>query len=154
VPESTQEKDERIQEQILKNAQSVENVYQPKNFLSRKSINNWTKRMDTPDKLWYIYLMTDSGAFIGYHICKTVPLSYGVGLTSPVREYNTSGQGANPLGAAPGVDGVYYTGTDPSVHFCFDAETDAMIVFNQKFVYYDKPLNLDAPRLILKKEKE
>jgi hypothetical protein len=51
---------------------------------------------------------------------------------------------------APGVDGVYYQGTDPEVFYCFDAETDALITFKLKFVYYDQPLNIEVPEFELK----
>lgn len=144
---STQDNDEEIQENVLNRAQTAEPVYQPQNFLSRKAINKWTERLDTPNKLWYVYLLTESGAFIGYHVCNTVPLSYGVSITSPVREYDVYGSGANPIGPAPGADGVFYSGTSADTHYCFDTETDALITFNTDFLYYDKPVNVSAPKL-------
>lgn len=144
---SAAQRDQDSQEDMMDRAHTEEPMYQIENFLSRRSINEWTKRMDTPDKLWYIYLMTDSGAFVGYHICDTVPLSYGVSLTNPQQYYSN---GATL--PAPGVDGVYYSGADPSVHYCFDAETGALITFNLRFVHYDMPLDLDVPRLRLEGE--
>lgn len=145
--QSTQEADQATQEQILRRAQSVEPVYQTQNFLSRRAINKWTERLDTPDKLWYVYLMTESGAFIGYHVCNTVPLSYGVSITNPQQIIDRhEGDVAIP---SPGSDGVLYAGTSNDVHYCFDAETDALITFNTEFVYYDQPINVDAPELRL-----
>lgn len=144
------EVDAEAQERVQRKAQAAEGVYEINNFLSRKSINSWLERMDTPDKLWYIYLMSDSGAFIGYHICDTVPLSYGVSLTNPMQMIDDP-HGGYDAGSrvlpAPGMDGVFYTSTDPSVHFCFDAETNALVTFNTQFVYYDMPLNIAVPEL-------
>lgn len=150
--ESSSERDARTQEEIMKMGQTAEPTYQPQNFLSRRAINEWTQRMDTPDKLWYVYLMTDNGAFIGYHICRTVPLSYGVSLTSPEKTESKHNHGmvSKP---APGVDGVYYQGTDPEVFYCFDAETDALVTFKTRFVYYDQPLDISVPELRLKVNK-
>lgn len=147
--ESSSEQDARTQEETMKMGQTAEPTYQPQNFLSRRAINEWAQRMDTPDKLWYVYLMTDNGAFIGYHICRTVPLSYGVSLTSPEKteRWTNSGGVSKP---APGVDGVYYQGTDPEVFYCFDAETDALVTFKTRFVYYDQPLDISVPELRLK----
>lgn len=148
--ESTQDVDQATQEQILSRAQSVEPVYQTQNFLSRRAINKWTERLDTPDKLWYVYLMTESGAFIGYHVCNTVPLSYGVSITNPKQRIEGYGTGdATVVMPAPGSDGVFYAGTSNDVHYCFDAETDALITFNTEFVYYDQPINVEAPELRL-----
>lgn len=142
-----EEKDAEHQKDLMGRAQSAEPAYKPDNFLARKAINEWTKRMDNPDKLWYVYLMTESGAFVGYHICNTPPLSFGVSLTAPKQEYSVRGQGANPLGPSPGVDGVYYSNVDSDMYFCFDAETDSLLTFKTNFVYYDKPINIDAPEL-------
>jgi hypothetical protein len=148
--QTAQQKDRATQEELMKSGQSSEPVYQIQNFLARKAINRWSRRMDTPNKLWYVYLMTESGAFIGYHICETIPLSYGVSLTNPMRVYTE--EYGDPVMPAPGVDSVFYSGTDPSVHYCFDAETDTLVTFNTKFVHYDRPLNVDAPRLRLEVE--
>lgn len=150
VGPSTQDQERETQDAVLKRGLDSQPIYQIQNFLSREAINKWLERMDTPNKLWYVYLMTESGAFIGYHVCNTVPLSYGVSLTNPSEK--VTGRWGNVTMPAPGLDAVYYTGTDPTVHFCFDAETDALVTFNVEFVYYDKPLNVDAPRLRLEVE--
>lgn len=150
MPKDANTVDKETQEDIMKRAQTAEPVYQIQNFLSRQAINEWAERMDEPDKLWYVYLMTDSGAFIGYHICRTVPLSYGVSMTNPERREH-GGNGAVSL-PAPGVDGVYYAGTDAEVFYCFDAETDALVTFKTNFVHYDQPLDMNVPELKLNVE--
>lgn len=142
---SVQEVDKQAQEDILSRAQASEPVYQIQNFLSREAINEWLKRVDVPNKLWYIYLLSDSGAMIGYHVSRTIPLSYGVSITNPAQRI--TGSWGNVVMPAPGLDGVFYTGSDPSIHFCFDAETDALITFSCEFVYYDMPLDVEVPRL-------
>ena len=105
------------------------------------------KRMDTTDKLWYVYLYADSGAFIGYHISRTYPISIAVGMTNPSQKI--IGPVVVP---APGIDGVFYNGVDPTLYYCFDAETDAMIMFTTEFIAYDFPLDLDVPLLKIKVE--
>jgi len=145
---ATKQAETAIQQAVLARGQVAEPPYRVQNFLSRAAINSWLERVDTPGKNWYIYLMSDAGAFIGYFIGNTIPLSYGVSLTSPIERlygrYPDQGMLAIP---APGLDAVYYTGTDPSVHYFFDAETDALVTFNCKFVYFDMPLDIQVPRL-------
>lgn len=148
----TIERDKKAQDEVLSRAQDAEPPYQIQNFLSRQAINEWLRRMDTPNKLWYIYLRAESGAFIGYHICKTVPLSYGVSITNPARIADIGGE-PDLVMPAPGLDGVFYTGVDPTLYFCFDSETDALILFALgNSTIYDKPLDADVPRLRLEVE--
>jgi len=135
-----QDVDRQAQQDILSNGQAVEPVYQTQNFLARGAINEWAKRMDTPDKLWYVYEYADSGVVLGYYISRTVPLSYGVSLTNPERMI--SGAASMP---APGVDGVFYTGVDEDLYFFFDAETDTLIMTNNRLKILDMPLDIDAP---------
>ncbi len=135
-------KDRAVQEDIMSRAQTNVPVYQPQHFLAREAINEYMRRMDSPDKLWYIYLMTESGAYIGYHITRTYPLSIAVAMSNPVQV--RTGPVVVP---APGVDGVYYNGVDASLYYAFDAETDALIMWTVDFVAYDQPLQIDVPRL-------
>ena len=125
-------------------------IYETQNFLSREAINEYMKRMDVPNKLWYIYLITEGGAYIGYHITRTYPISIAVAMSNP-EQIKSSSNGKVSI-PAPGIDGVYYNGVDPSLYYAFDAETDAMILFTHDFLAYDKPLDLpdgQAPRLHL-----
>jgi hypothetical protein len=144
--------DMEAQDKILGRAQTAEPAYQIQNFLARKAINKWARRMDTPNKLWYIYLRAESGAFIGYHICNTVPLSYGVSITNPQRVVEL-GNEQDVVMPATGIDGVFYTGADSGLYFCFDTETDALMLFHiGNSTMYDKPLDMDVPRLRLEVE--
>jgi len=82
----------------------------------------------------------------------TVPLSYGVGLTNPQQfvrvdmgQYN--GEATLP---APGVGAVFYGGVDNTLYFFFDAETDTLIMTNNKIKVLDQPLDIDAPLFRIK----
>lgn len=145
--DSTYRVDREAQEDILEMAQSKVPIYQTSNFLARQAISDYMARMDTPGKLWYIYLLSDSGAYIGYHISRTYPISIAVAMSTPARVYK-SGHG-NVVIPSPGIDGVFYNGVDPTLYYCFDAQTDAMILFTTEFIAYDYPLDLDVPILKL-----
>lgn len=147
--ETTISQDTAVQEATLEKGQLAVPAYQPQEFLARKAINEYMERMDTPDKLWYIYLMSESGAYIGYHISRTYPISIGVGMTSPERWVAVPDDGTiyKVKSVAPGIDGVFYNGVDPTLYYCFDAETDAMIMFTTEFLAYDKPLAIEVPQL-------
>ena len=144
-----QDVDQAVQEDILSRGQVAEPVYMVQNFLSRKAINEWSKRMDTPDKLWYVYEYSEAGAVLGYYISRTVPLSYGVGLTNPQQKVY-GGSAGNVVIAAPGVDGVFYGGVDNTLYFFFDAETDTLIMTNNNIKVLDQPLDIDAPLFRIK----
>lgn len=141
---STIESDIETQDEVMSRAQTTVPSYTPDNFLARQAMNDWAERMDSPDKLWYVYMRARDGDLIGYHICKTPPLSYGISMTNPERliERSSSSAGrAMTTVPAPGLDGVYYGAADPELYFCFDAETDALIKFRiGNSVIYDRPL--------------
>lgn len=140
--------DRKIQEDIMQKAQAAVPIYETQNYLSRLAINEYMKRMDTPDKLWYIYPMTESGAYIGYYISRTYPISIAVAMSNPLQKL--SGNNGNVVVPAPGIDGVYYNGVDPSLYYFFDASTDAMVLLTTDFVALDYPLDVDAPVLNIK----
>ena len=158
IPQSS---DKEVQNEILSKGQSVEPVYQVENFLARNAINRWSKRMDDPSKVWYVYEFSETGSVLRYYISSTVPLSYGVSLTSPMMPFegiiHLDGGGDSSVAyvedlvlPAPGVDGVFYAGVDEDLYFFFDAETDALVMTNNRLSFSDKPIALyaDAPRIV------
>ena len=149
--QSVQDVDKEVQESVLARAQAAVPAYQIDNFLSRKAVNEWLSRVDTSDKLWYVYVMADTGAFIGYYISRTIPLSYGVSITNPQQALVEFA--GDPVLPAPGLDGVFYTGVDKTAWYFFDAETDALITTNMRMTFLDRPLDIDVPLLKIKVEK-
>lgn len=144
----TYERDRNVQESIMSKGQSAAPIYETENFLARKAINEYMERMDTPNKLWYVYLMSESGAYIGYHILRTYPISIAVAMSSPM-QIITWVEGTVTI-PAPGIDAVYYNGVDPTLYYGFDAETNAMVMWTTEFVAYDAPLDLNVPLLRIK----
>lgn len=106
------------------------------------------KRMDKPQKTFYIYILADNGSFVGYYVAQYRPVSVGTYLTPTYREYQID-YGDHQLGPAPSLDGTYRsTGGDASSYYFFDAETDAYIELNGlNYFVSDQPLNIDAPQL-------
>lgn len=147
--EKAQKKDQMIQGEMLTRAQSVAPAYKIQNFLSRQTINKWLKRVDVPNKEWYVYVHTPmTGEIIGYYVSSTIPLSYGVALSNPeqIVYYNN---GAYQL-PAPGLDGVFYGGVDRRTWYFFDAQTDALVTTNMNISFIDQPLDIKAPKLTIK----
>lgn len=150
---STQKQGEVEQESVMRRAIQAEPVPQVNNFLTRKSVVKWVDRMDTPNKLFYIYVLADNGAKIGYFVAQYRPVSTATFLTPTKRlEMSSSGNVTLP---APSLDGTYYgTGGASDQYFFFDAETDAFIELQGlNYILMDQPLaGIDIPRLKIKIE--
>ena len=122
-------------------AQATVPVEPMDHFLAREALRFWRDTMNVPSKLWYVYRINDLGQYYAYNICDTVPLSYGVSTTSSVRIVGSYGA----VVPAAGLDAVYWSGADPSLYYCRDAATGAMLHFlSSKAEWYDQPLDLEA----------
>ena len=141
--QTTAEKEAQTQQETLSLAINTVPPYEPAYFQSRMSINRYMEHVDTPQTQWFAYLVSDMGTFFGYFIFDAYPLSIGVGMTNPM-QINDKNSLAYP---APGIDGVYWAGADPSVHYSFDALSGAMLQWNVNYIISDQPLNIDAPLL-------
>ena len=117
--------------------------------VDQKIINRWSRRVDVPDKEWYVYVHAPiSGEIIGYYVSSTIPLSYGVGLTNPRQIIDWDDD--EYVLPAPGIDAVFYGGVDQSAWYFFDAETDALITTNMNITFMDQPLDIKVPKLTIK----
>lgn len=145
LPEkSSSEKGEQENESNMQRARSMHPTPSTSNFLTREAVVKWMQRMDAPGKTFYIYTLADTGQTIGYYVAQTRPISACTALTPPDKERSVRGSGPNPLGSAPGLDGVYAAG-DCNSYFFFDAETDAYIeIQGVDFVVSDQPLSVEA----------
>lgn len=144
----------RAQEKNMKQAMAQTPVPVMRNFLTRKTISAWLTRQDVLERPSYVYLfMMGNRTPIGYFAAKSRPVNVCTSITPPKREYDTRGQGANPLGPAPALDGVYYGGSGCNQWYFFDTETNALIEFTTgsgiAFFASDVPLelNVDVPKL-------
>lgn len=149
---STQEAGEKEQESVMKRARANAPLPEINNFLTRKNVVKWMERMDTPSKIFYIYVYSDAGAPIGYFTAQYKPVSTATFLTPTKREIEVIGT-PHPLGPAPALDGTYYgEGGASQQYFWFDAETDALIeIKGLNYIISDQPLSLDVPKLHVSK---
>ena len=148
VNEDTQRQGERVQESVMERAVRAYPVPEINNFLTRQAVVKWIDRMDIPDKLFYIYILADNGAMVGYFVAQYRPVSTATFLTPPQR-VRVSSSGGNLLLPSPALDGTYYgEGGASSQFFFFDAETDAFIELQGlNYILMDQPLAIDIPRL-------
>ncbi|WP_288365593.1 hypothetical protein [uncultured Marinobacter sp.] len=145
---TSSEKGAAVQEQNMKRAQAKVQTPVVSNYLSREAVKKWVQRMDRPQKLFYVYILADTGNVIGYYVSQTRPISECAALTSPVRKERADlGQYQGHMQMpSPGLDGVYYSyNCSQGEAFFFDAETDAFIgISGLSYFVADQPLNLEA----------
>ena len=146
--DSTQRQGEIVQESVMQRAINAEPTPQINHFLTRKNVVKWMERMDTPDKLFYIYVLADNGSHVGYFVAQYRPVSTATFLTPTMkRERGTDGAVTLPTNA---LDGTYYgSGGAANQYFFFDAETDAFIELKGlNYILMDQPLSgINTPRL-------
>jgi len=146
---------EREQERTMERAREAVPTPMPTNFQTRETVAKWMRRMDQPNKEFYIYILSDVGTYIGYYIAERRPVNICTFLTPPKREYGVRGSGPNPLGPAPALDGVYYGSNGCTAWYFFDAATDAYIELGGvKYYMSDQPLALDVEQIKVKVETE
>lgn len=147
-----EEANKTAQNDIMARATAQVPVPKINNFLARKNLAEYMKRMDDPAKTWYVYILADTGAKLGYYVASTYPQSSCSFMTPPeqVREINVHGgtQSANPIAvtSAPSLMGVYYKGGGCDNTFFFDAASGALIILTGVHTWAsDVPLDVDAP---------
>jgi hypothetical protein len=151
-----EESNRAAQDNVMATATAKIPVPVTKNFLARKNLAEYMKRMDDPAKTWYVYILADSGAKLGYYVASTYPQSSCSFMTPPeqVKEISVAGEGANPIAitSAPSLMGVYYKGGGCENTFFFDANSNALIILTGvKTWASDVPLNVDAPLITVAK---
>lgn len=139
---------EKSQSEVMKRALEVEPTYIPENFLVRKQINKYMKRLDRPRATYYVYILANSGDFIGYFVVENKPASSCDALTnSQSIEGNSS---AKVVVNSPTLNGVFSNGTSCQGKFFFDAESDALLETMGRglnMLLSDAPLSIDAPHI-------
>lgn len=114
---------------------------------TRTTINAWAKTWGhDPNKLAFVYMRASTGQILGYYVFKGPPVSMCAGITQPWQKVSVDGgqYGAQVLAAAPGLDGVYYSGGQCDVYYGIDASTGAYTEFSigggLNYQLSDKPL--------------
>lgn len=128
------------QEEVMQRAISEVPVPEVEHFLTRQTVAKWVERQDTPERIYYVYLLADTGNYIGYYVAQNRPVNICSFLTPPKRKAPE-----RRVLPAPALDGVYY-GEGCDQWYFFDAATDAMIEVGggMKFFTSDQPLRVQA----------
>lgn len=152
IPESSTASGTKIQEENMRNAIKSLPVPQVRNFTTRKTIVRWVEEANKPDQTHYVYILLPGVGHVGYYVADSAPVNICTSLTPPMREYSVSGQGSNPLGPAPALDGVYYGGAGCDKWYFFDVTTGAKLEVGGQLAFFvsSLPLALDVPRLQVK----
>ena len=155
---SNEEAGIETQANLMEKARKQVPVPQVENFQTRKQIAKWMRRMDEPSKEFYSYIFDSNGQVLHHMVTNGRPVSVGSFMTPPKKEYSVRGGGANPLGPAPALDGVYYGGggSAGAARFAFGAATDCYfeVVDLGAFlmIITDQPLDIDSTKLTVKVE--
>lgn len=143
---SSREQGAKEQEAIMTRAINSSPTYQPTNFLTRDYVNEYMKRMDDVNKVFYIYVLGNNGNMVGYYTGSR-PVSVCTTITPPDKPlWRRGNNGGNTMVTtqAPQLDGVYSSGACDA-YFFFDNATDALIeIKGLNFFTADKPLDVDA----------
>ncbi len=113
--------------------------------LERRNIRERLLRSNKPNAVQYVYLLGDTGTYIGYYVIKGKVSSTQSQMTTAQLVQNCPyADSACPVVDAPGDDGSYGD-NEPGIFF-FTAE-GVMVTTDMRFIVSDAPLKVDAPRL-------
>lgn len=116
------------------------------NFVARKSVAEYMRRMDEPNKTFYVYIVADTGNIIGYYVAASQPVNICTFMspTDKVDRHTGSG-GGNVKRAAPANDGLYYGAGACNVDYFFDANSGALVQIKGLNMFIsDQPLDIKA----------
>lgn len=156
---TTTERQETQRDMVAEAADRSVPAYQASNFVVRNTVNEYMRRMDEPNKIFYLYVMSDMGTPIGYYVARTPATNICTFLTPPERVERHRPSGGNStyvVRQAPALDGVFYGSGACNTEYFFDAETDAMIQIQGLNLFIsDQPIqNIDAPRFEMQAQEE
>lgn len=149
---TTSQKQEHKRDSLMDKANYQVPIPTISNFVARKSVAEYMRRMDEPNKTFYIYVLADTGNIIGYYVASSQPVNICTFMspTDKVERHTTSG-GGNVKRAAPANDGLYYGAGGCNVDYFFDANSGALIQLRDlKMVITDQPLDIEAEAITVK----
>lgn len=119
-----------------------------------QNINRWADTWGEKGKVAYVYMKRADGTFDGYYVMDGLPTNYCVGGSPPYAMEDLAGDEntADIQVPAPGLDGAYYGGCDPSRYYGFDAVTGQYIEYTDGMVLTavlsDQPLPQQVPAYV------
>lgn len=118
-----------------------------KDSVERRNLRERLLRFNRPDKIGYVYLLSDTGSVVAFYTIKGKISSTESQMTaSDVSECHGPSCGGTVVRQSPGDDGSYGP-NEPGVFF-FTTE-DVLVQWNGKFVYADAPLKVTTAPLIV-----
>lgn len=141
---SAKDKNLEAQRSLMEKATAAQPVPEVNNFLTRKYIAEWMKRMDDPSKTFFTYLYSNTGQEVLYAV-GTRPINICTLMTPPKKKWEGDfGEYADEsLGPAPTLSGVYGSGNGGcDTYYYFEAQTDRLVHFggNWKYITSDQPM--------------
>jgi hypothetical protein len=143
------------QEDNMQRAINAVPVPRVTNYPTRDAIRRYMDHDNKPDQTHYVYVMLPGVGYIGYYVADSAPVNICTAMTPPMRGYDTptgGSGGRQPLGPAPGLDGVYYSGSSCDKWYFFDNITGAKIEVGGQMAFFvsSAPLNIATPQLTVK----
>lgn len=127
--------------------------------LERENIKKRLERFNDPNKVGYLYTLTDNGQIVNFYVVKGKISSVNSYMTTAEQiicqggRFGTSDSGGSDYQCltmeAPDSDGSY--GTNGEAIFWFDVN-DVYGEWNGKYQYLDQPLQLSSPPLLVSTE--
>lgn len=149
--ESTSEKQERQRDNLMTKADRQVPVPNIDNFVTREQVAEYMERMDMPNKLFYTYIVADTGNVLGYYVSRGAPVNICTFLTPPDRVEDRPGRNPDVVRQAPANDGLYYGSGACDLYYLFDSETDSMVmVKGTNLIVSEQPMTLDAEPIKVK----
>lgn len=117
-----------------------------KDSIERRNLRERLLRFNKPDKIGYVYLLSDTGSVVAFYTIKGKITSTESQLTNSDSTECHNGCSSPVLRQAPGDDGSYGP-SEPGIFF-FTTE-DVLVQWNGKFVYADAPLKVSSTPLLV-----
>ena len=124
----------RNNEAIAQSAQQAIPTPMVRNFIERKTVNEWVRRWDTPMIITYVYLFANNQC-IGYFVCDGKPASSRSYL-EPEERYYANGATLQ----TPSLDGCYGEDLPGVVFFTSDGTAIAWLGSTANVLFSDAPL--------------
>lgn len=110
------------------------------NFMERKTITEWTKRWDTPNKPCYVYAFV-SGTCIGYFVSNGKPASTQSYLLPEEYDlFDVSRSGTHMNKQAMDIDGTYGSNNPGYRMFLASGQAIELSGYNVSVIYSDSPV--------------
>lgn len=129
-------------------------ISQMKFSLERSNVKNRLLRMNNPNKIGYVYLMS-FGKFVGYYTIKGKVSSTQSELTNTEQTWQEGGgnEANDTVASSIGDDGTFGPEEGGEDGVFFFTVNKVLVETTLQWIYSDAPLNIDVPNLVNKANK-